>query len=188
MGSANFTQRGVTVWLTGLPAAGKTTVALLAARSLAYAGRRSYVIDGDAMRAGLNADLGFSMADRTENVRRIAHVARMMAEAGIIAIVPVITPLRAQRAFARTIHEERDIEFFEVYVSTPLSVCEERDPKGLYGLARAGQIKNFTGFDSPYEEPECADLILRPPSSPADQASDVLALISSAISLRRHTR
>ena len=151
---------GMTVWLTGLSGAGKSTVAFEVEKWLLAAGRPVYVLDGDNVRHGLNGDLGFSAEDRTENVRRVAHVARLMADAGVVSLVPLISPYRADRNAARAIHEAAGIPFAEVYVDTPIELCEERDPKGLYKKARAGEIKGFTGIDDPYEEPLNAEVVL----------------------------
>lgn len=146
------------VWLTGLPGAGKSTIADAVDRRLTAAGRHSMVLDGDDLRRGLNADLAFSPEDRAENVRRTAEVARLMAEAGLIVIVSLISPMRAHRAIARDI--ANDLAFLEVFVDTPLAICEARDPKGLYRLARANRIAGFTGISSPYEAPTCPDFTI----------------------------
>lgn len=145
--------RGVTVWLTGLSGSGKSSVAVELERQLIDAGRPAYLLDGDNLRQGLNGDLGFSAADRDENVRRVGHVARLFSDAGIVAIVPLISPYRAARDFARALHDSADLPFIEVFVDTPLEVCESRDPKGLYAKARAGEITGMTGIDDPYEAP-----------------------------------
>jgi adenylyl-sulfate kinase len=139
------------VWLTGLSGAGKSTIAAALAVELRSRGVRSHVLDGDAVRTGLCRDLGFSEADRAENIRRVAEVARMFNEAGLVAIVALISPLARDREIARAIVGEA--RFFEVHVCTPLSVCQARDPKGLYRKARSGQLLNFTGLDAPYEPP-----------------------------------
>lgn len=151
---------GLTVWFTGLPASGKSSVASGAARLLRAHGRPTFVLDGDRVRLGLNADLGFSMADRAENQRRIAHVACLLAESGLIVLVATISPLAAHRALARLIHDEAGVAFREVYMDTPLDVCECRDPKGHYARARAGAIAGFTGVSSVYEVPGRPDLRL----------------------------
>ncbi|WP_409566314.1 adenylyl-sulfate kinase [Methylobacterium sp. J-070] len=148
----------VIAWLTGLSGAGKSTLAGAADRALVAAGRHSAVLDGDNLRHGLNADLTFTPKDRSENVRRTAEVARLMAEAGSVVIVSLISPCRADRALARRI--AGDIPFLEVFVDTPLGLCEARDPKGLYRLARAGRIPDFTGVSAPYEAPERPDLTI----------------------------
>ena len=146
------------VWLTGLSGSGKSTVANLLEKRLTSEGRHCYILDGDNVRHGLNKDLGFTNADRVENIRRIAELARLMADAGLIVIVSFISPFTNERRLAREI--AADIEFHEVHVDTPISVCEARDPKGLYAKARRGEIKNFTGLDSPYEAPKDPDLVL----------------------------
>jgi bifunctional enzyme CysN/CysC len=172
---------GATVWFTGLSGSGKSTVAVEVERALVAAGRPTYVLDGDNVRHGLNADLGFSAADRAENIRRVGEVARLFADAGVVALVPVISPYRADRDRARAIHEAVGLPFLEVFVDTPLEVCEARDPKGLYARARAGEITGFTGIDDPYEAPLRPDLRLTPgDGDPAAQAARVLALLPAA--------
>ncbi|HVR32064.1 MAG TPA: adenylyl-sulfate kinase [Acidimicrobiia bacterium] len=151
---------GVTIWLTGLSGSGKSTIAHALEERLVAAGRAAYVLDGDNVRHGLNGDLGFSADDRTENVRRIGEVARLMADAGLAVAVPVISPYREDRARARAAHDAAGIAFLEVWVATPLEVCEERDPKGMYAKARSGEITSFTGIDAPYEPPEAPDITL----------------------------
>jgi bifunctional enzyme CysN/CysC len=169
---------GATVWFTGLSGSGKSTVAVELERALVAAGRPAYLLDGDNLRHGLNADLGFSAADRSENIRRVSEVARLFADAGVVALVPVISPYRADRDRARAIHEAVGVPFVEVFVDTPLDVCEARDPKGLYAKARAGEIKGFTGIDDPYEAPVHPDLRLSPADGdPAAQAALVLKLL-----------
>jgi len=144
----------MTLWFTGLSGSGKSTVAVQVEKQLIASGRPAYLLDGDNLRFGLNVDLGFSAEDRDENVRRVAHVARLFADAGVIALVPLVSPYRAARQLAREIHEAAELPFAEVFVDTPLEVCEARDPKGLYAKARAGEIKGMTGIDDPYESPE----------------------------------
>jgi bifunctional enzyme CysN/CysC len=169
---------GATVWFTGLSGSGKSTVAVEVERAVVAAGRAAYLLDGDNVRHGLNADLGFSADDRAENIRRIGEVARLFADAGVVALVPVISPYRADRDRARAIHEAVGLRFVEVFVDTPLEVCEARDPKGLYAKARAGEIQGFTGIDDPYEAPEDPDLRLTPADGdPSAQAARVLALL-----------
>jgi bifunctional enzyme CysN/CysC len=163
---------GATVWLTGLSGSGKSTVAALVAAKLTVAGVPVYVLDGDNVRHGLNGDLGFSAADRAENVRRVAEVARLFADAGVVALAPLISPYRVGRAHARELHEGAGLTFLEVFVDAPLAVCEERDPKGLYAQARAGTITGFTGVDDPYEPPEHADLVINTGSSSPDAAAE----------------
>jgi len=170
--------RGATVWFTGLSGSGKSTVAVEVERLLVEAGRPAYVLDGDNLRHGLNADLGFSDDDRAENVRRVSEVARLLADAGVVALVPVISPFRVGRARARELHEAAGLPFVEVFVDTPIEICEARDPKGLYRRARAGELAGFTGIDSPYEAPEAPDLVLRPDDGdPAAQAARVVDLL-----------
>lgn len=151
-------QRPAIAWLTGLSGSGKSTIADAADRALTEAGRSSMVLDGDNLRHGLSRDLGFTAVERAENIRRAAETARLMAEAGLVVIVSLIAPFRAERAAARTI--AGDIPFLEIHVDTPLSLCEARDPKGLYARARAGAISDFTGISAPYEAPEAPDLAL----------------------------
>jgi len=148
----------MTVWMTGLSGSGKSTIAAVVEAQLVRSGRAVYSLDGDNVRHGLNADLGFSAADRTENIRRVGEVARLMADAGLVVLVPVISPYKADRDAVRRAHEEAGLRFVEVHIATPLEVCEDRDPKGLYARARAGELPNFTGIDDPYEEPESPDL------------------------------
>jgi bifunctional enzyme CysN/CysC len=158
--------RGATVWFTGLPASGKSTIAAALEERLVVDGRSAYRLDGDNLRHGLNENLGFSAEDRTENVRRTAHAARLLADAGTIAVVSQVSPYTADRDAARAAHESAGIEFIEVFVDTPVEECERRDPKGLYAKARAGEITGLTGVDDPYEAPESPDLVLRPGDSP----------------------
>ena len=156
----NLAQKGATIWLTGLPASGKSTIAVALEQVLMQQGKRAYVLDGDNVRHGLNKNLGFSAEDRTENIRRIGEVSKLFADAGLLSITSFISPYSADRDLVRKLHEEADLPFLEVYVELPLKVAEERDPKGLYKKARAGEIKGFTGIDAPYEEPSNAELIL----------------------------
>jgi adenylyl-sulfate kinase len=175
---ASLRQRGATVWFTGLSGSGKSTVANELERILVASGQAAYVLDGDNLRHGLNADLGFSAVDRDENVRRVAEVARLFADAGIVALVPLISPYREARDRARRAHEVAGLRFVEVFVDTPIDVCEARDPKGLYRKARAGEITGFTGIDDPYEAPAHPDLVLRPEAGDARTlATQVLALL-----------
>jgi bifunctional enzyme CysN/CysC len=169
---------GATIWLTGLSGSGKSTVAAACEARLVAFDRPAYVLDGDNVRHGLNGDLGFSAADRAENVRRVGHVARLMADAGIVVLVPLISPYRADRDQVRGLHAEAGLSFHEVFVDTPIELCEQRDPKGLYAKARAGEITGFTGIDDPYEAPEAPELVLRPDDGDPDaMASKVLALL-----------
>jgi bifunctional enzyme CysN/CysC len=153
---------GLTIWFTGLSGSGKSTVAVEVERQLLAAGRPAYLLDGDNMRHGLNGDLGFSAEDRTENVRRAGEVARLFADAGVVALVPVISPYVADRDRVRAAHDLADLRFVEVFVDTPIELCEQRDPKGLYKMARAGEITGFTGIDDPYEAPVDPEVRLTP--------------------------
>ena len=165
---------GLTVWLTGLSGSGKSSVAVELEKQLVEAGRPAYLLDGDNLRHGLNGDLGFSAEDRHENIRRVAQVARLFADAGIVAIVPLISPYRSARALARGLHAASDLRFIEVFVDTPLDLCEQRDPKGLYARARAGEIKGMTGIDDPYEPPESPEIRLTPDQGTAGQMAATL--------------
>lgn len=151
---------GATVWFTGLPGAGKSTIAAAVEERLVCAGRPAFLLDGDNLRHGLNGDLGFDEPARCENVRRTAHVARLLAESGTIAIVSLVSPYAADRDAAAALHSVADLHFVEVFVSTPLERCEQRDPKGLYARARAGELKGLTGVGAPYEAPSAPDLVL----------------------------
>ncbi len=151
-------QRPVCLWLTGLSGAGKTTIANLLEKRLYADGRHTYVLDGDNIRHGLNRDLGFSDADRVENIRRATEVARLFVDAGLVVIVSFISPFRVEREVARSRFEPG--EFIEIFVDAPLEECERRDPKGLYAKARRGQLANFTGIDSVYEPPQSAEIHL----------------------------
>lgn len=153
-------QKGCVLWMTGLSGSGKSTVACAVESALVNLGKHVYRLDGDNVRFGLNKNLGFSAEDRTENIRRIGEVAKLFADAGIITLSSFISPYRVDRDQARAVCEEAGLKFIEIYVEVPLDVAEERDPKGLYKKARAGEIKGFTGIDDPYEEPEKAELIL----------------------------
>ena len=170
---------GATVWLTGLSGSGKSSVAVAVERLLVSSGRPAYVLDGDNLRHGLNGDLGFSAEDRDENVRRVSEVARLMADAGVVALVPLVSPYRAARDRARAVHDAAGLAFFEVLVDTPLAECARRDPQGHYAQARAGELKGFTGIDDPYEAPDSPELRLTPDDGPPEaQAHQVLALLA----------
>lgn len=153
-------QRGATLWLTGLSGSGKSTIGFTLEHMLMEAGHLTYVLDGDNVRHGLNKNLGFSAVDRAENIRRIGEVARLFADTGVFTISSFISPYRADRRMVRDMHEEAGLQFIEVFVDTAIDVCEQRDPKGLYKRARAGEIKFFTGISDPYEAPENAEIIL----------------------------
>jgi bifunctional enzyme CysN/CysC len=169
---------GATIWFTGLSGSGKSSVAVAVERLLVAEGRAAYLLDGDNLRHGLNGDLGFSAADREENVRRAAEVARLFADAGVVALVPLISPYRAGRDRARAAHAVAGLPFAEVFVDTPLELCEQRDPKGLYAKARAGELTGMTGIDAPYEPPLDPDLRLTPADGDVDaMAVRVLSLL-----------
>ncbi len=154
--------KGCTMWFTGLSASGKSTIASALEQVLVQQGVAAYRLDGDNIRHGLNNNLGFSAEDRAENIRRIGEVAKLFADAGHVTLTSFISPYTADRDLARKVHEESGLPFIEVFVDAPLEVCEQRDPKGLYKKARAGEIKGFTGIDDPYEAPAKAELVLKP--------------------------
>ena len=153
-------QKGATLWFTGLSGSGKSTVAVALEGALYEAGRLSYRLDGDNVRLGINKNLGFSAEDRTENIRRIGEIAKLFVDTGVIVLSSFVSPYREDRDTVRQLHEEAGMDFIEVFVDVPLDVAESRDPKGLYKKARAGEIKNFTGIDDPYEAPLNAEVIL----------------------------
>ena len=172
--------RGATVWLTGLSGSGKSTVAAGVEQRLVKEGRGAYLLDGDNLRTGLNGDLGFSRTDREENVRRAAEVACLFADAGVVAVVALISPYAASRLRARLVHERAGLAFVEVYMAAPVDVCSLRDPKGLYAKASAGEIGSFTGVDDPYEAPEAPDLVIGPDTAPGDAIEAVVAQLQRA--------
>jgi len=165
-------QKPCVLWLTGLSGAGKSTIANLVEKKLHALGRHTYLLDGDNVRHGLNKDLGFTDVDRVENIRRIGEVAKLMVDAGLIVITAFISPFRAERRMARELMAEG--EFIEVFIDTPLDVAERRDTKGLYKKARQGELKHFTGVDSPYEVPEHAEIRVETTELPADAAADLI--------------
>jgi bifunctional enzyme CysN/CysC len=170
-----------TVWFTGLSGAGKTTVATTLKVLLEERDLPTFMLDGDLLREGLNSDLGFGEADRIENVRRVGEVAFLFATVGHLVLVTVISPYEAGRLAARARHEASGVPFIEVYVATPLDVCERRDPKGLYARARRGEVSRFTGISAPYEVPEDAELTLYTTGkTPQESAAEVLALLQSS--------
>ncbi|HXE53694.1 MAG TPA: adenylyl-sulfate kinase [Tepidisphaeraceae bacterium] len=169
-------QKGVTVWMTGLSASGKSTIACILEQMLLHKKKHAYRLDGDNIRMGLNKNLGFSAEDRAENIRRIGEVARLFTDAGVIAITSFISPYRKDRDAVRA--NMKPGEFVEVYVNVSLEAAEKRDPKGLYKKARAGQIKGFTGIDDPYEAPEKAEIVIETESTrPEDAARQILAYL-----------
>lgn len=153
-------QKGATLWFTGLSGSGKSTVAVALEKALIEKGHLCYRLDGDNVRLGINKNLGFSAEDRAENIRRIGEIAKLFVDTGVIVLSSFVSPYRADRDQVRELHAQSDMDFLEVFVDVPLSVAEERDPKGLYKKARAGEIKNFTGIDDPYEAPEQAEVVL----------------------------
>jgi bifunctional enzyme CysN/CysC len=174
-------QRGVTVWLTGLPAAGKSTIAYAAEARLVAGGRMAYVLDGDNLRHGLNGDLGFDPAARAENVRRTAEVAALLCDAGLVTFVSLVSPYAEDRARARSIHGAAGLVFLEVHVATSLAQCERRDPKQLYRRARRGELSGLTGVDAPYEPPAEPELTVGGDGeSVARSVERILAAIAAA--------
>lgn len=169
---------GHTIWMTGLSGSGKSTIARRVESRLISQGRAAYVLDGDNLRHALNSDLGFSPEDRAENVRRVGEVARLMADAGLVVLAPVISPYAGARSRVEQVHEASGLAFSLVYVSTPLETCESRDVKGLYARARAGELTNFTGINAPYEPPHQPDLTIDTTRVSVDAATEsVLSLL-----------
>ncbi len=174
-----FGHRGAALWMTGLSGSGKSTVALEVEKKLHGLGCHTYVLDGDNVRHGLNADLGFSAEDRQENIRRLAEVVKLFADAGIIVLSAFISPYRADRERARNLLPEGD--FFEIYCRCGIDTCEERDPKGLYKKARAGEIADFTGISAPYEEPDMPEIIIDTDRHPVEVCADqIIARLKDA--------
>jgi adenylylsulfate kinase len=163
-------QKGVIVWMTGLSASGKSTIAVILEQMLLHRKKPAYRLDGDNIRHGLNKNLGFSAEDRAENIRRIGEVARLFADAGVIAITSFISPYKKDRDLVRA--SAKPGEFIEVYVNVSLAEAEHRDPKGLYKKARAGQLKGFTGIDDPYEAPEKPEIVVETEKTPPDKAAE----------------
>lgn len=167
-------QKGATLWFTGLSGSGKSTVSVALENTLFEHGKLAYRLDGDNIRLGINKNLGFSAEDRTENIRRIGEVAKLFADSGIISLSSFISPYRADRDQVRKLHEDAGFDFIEVFVDCPLTEAEKRDPKGLYKKARAGEIKNFTGIDDPYEAPENPEIHLRTAEMTLEQEVDTI--------------
>src|SRR5436309_8502665 len=167
-------QRGATLWFTGLSASGKSTIAFTLEHALIQQGRLAYVLDGDNIRHGLNKNLGFSAADREENIRRIGEVAKLFTDCGVLTMTSFISPYRKDRDAVRALHDAAQIPFIEIHVNTPIETCEQRDPKGLYKKARAGELKNFTGIDDPYEAPLKPELTIDATSVSPQQATVIL--------------
>jgi adenylylsulfate kinase len=175
---ANLRQKGVTLWMTGLSASGKSTIAVALEKVLLARGNHAYRLDGDNIRFGLNRNLGFSVEDRAENIRRIGEVAKLFSDAGMITITSFISPYRRDRDLVRKLHEDAKLPFLEVHVECPIDEAERRDPKGLYKKARAGELKGFTGVDDPYEAPERPELVLRSDLlSVADSVAELLGML-----------
>jgi adenylyl-sulfate kinase len=172
-----FGREGATLWLTGLSGSGKSTLAAAVEQRLVLGGRGAYRLDGDNLRSGLNGDLGFSREARDENCRRVAEVARLFADAGLVAVVAVISPYAKSRQNARQIHEDAGLRFIEVYLDASADCCALRDPKGLYAAASAGHIGSFTGVDDPYEVPESPDLVIDPETSVPEAVDLVLGVL-----------
>ena len=168
---------GATIWFTGLPASGKSTIAVALEARLLQSGHPAYLLDGDNLRHGLNGNLGFEPGDRKENIRRTAHVARMFADAGVVALVSLVSPYRADRDLARALHADDDLPFLEVWVSTTAEECARRDPKGLYARAQRGEIRGLTGVDAPYEVPESPELEIGGEVAIDDAVERVLAAL-----------
>jgi adenylyl-sulfate kinase len=176
---ATLGTKGATVWFTGLSGSGKSTLAAAVEERLVASGRPAYRLDGDNIRSGLNVDLGFSPEGREENVRRVSEVALLFADAGLIALAALISPYTKGRQRARALHEDAGVRFVEVYVATPISVCAQRDPKGLYARASVGDITSFTGLDHPYEPPTDPDLVVGHHLPLAEAVERVLATLDS---------
>jgi adenylylsulfate kinase len=176
--AALLKQRGATLWFTGLSGSGKSTVAFTLEHALVQQGRLAYVLDGDNIRHGLNKNLGFSAGDREENIRRIGEVAKLFADCGVLTMTSFISPYRKDRDLVRGLHAKDNLPFIEVYMATPIATCEQRDPKGLYKKARAGELKGFTGVDDPYEEPAKPELVIdATATSPQDAAATIIAYL-----------
>ena len=159
--AAMLGHKGVTLWFTGLSGSGKSTVAVAVEKALTARGVLTYRLDGDNIRLGINSNLGFSAEDRQENIRRVGEISKLFADTGVVVLSSFISPYADDRALVRKVHEEGDLPFMEVFVDCSLEAAEERDPKGLYKKARAGEIRGFTGIDDPYEAPQAAELHLR---------------------------
>jgi len=168
-------QKGCTIWLTGLPSAGKSTTAFSLEKELFKRGYLAYVLDSDNVRHGINSDLGFSQEDRTENIRRVGQIAKLCADAGVVVIASFISPFRRDRDLAREVHERSGLGFVEVFVDTPLNICEQRDPRDLYKLARDGEIPGFTGVDSDYEKPDKPSLVVKPSEQSPEEIAATIA-------------
>lgn len=175
--SKMLAQKGATLWFTGLSGSGKSTVAVALEQALTAKGKLTYRLDGDNIRLGINKNLGFSAEDRTENIRRIGEISKLFVDVGVITLSSFVSPYRADRDLVRELHEQAGMDFIEVYVNVPLEVAEERDPKGLYKKARAGEIPNFTGISDPYEEPLNAEVVLNSHEMSLQQEVEMLLQI-----------
>jgi adenylyl-sulfate kinase len=172
--------RGATIWITGLPSSGKSTLGAAVEERLVAQGRGAYLLDGDNLRCGICGDLGFSVADREANVSRVGELARLFADSGAVAIVALVSPHERMRTEVRKRHEQDNLPFFEVFVDTPVTLCAERDPKGLYARALAGELNGFTGIDDPYEAPQRPDLQLTPDLPVPSAVDAILDLLHAA--------
>ena len=172
-------QKGATLWFTGLSGSGKSTVAVALEKALMEKGHLCYRLDGDNIRLGINKNLGFSAEDRTENIRRIGEISKLFVDTGVIVLSSFVSPYRADRDIVRELHDAGDMDFLEIFVDVPLDVAEQRDPKGLYKKARAGEIKNFTGISDPYEAPLNAELVLNSHEQSLEEEVEILLAMMS---------
>lgn len=169
-----FGQKGATLWFTGLSGSGKSTLAFTLEHMLINSAYKAYVLDGDNIRHGLNSNLGFSAEDREENIRRVGEVSRLFADSGLLVLSSFISPFRKDRRLVREIHQAAGLHFVEIFIDTPIEICEQRDPKQLYAKARRGEISDFTGISSPYEIPENPEIIIQSSNSPEQSGIQVL--------------
>ena len=172
-------QKGATLWFTGLSGSGKSTVAVALGKALMEKGKLCYRLDGDNIRLGINKNLGFSAEDRTETIRRIGQISKLFVDTGVIVLSSFVSPYRADRDIVRDSHDAGDMDFLEIFVDVPLDVAEQRDPKGLYKKARAGEIKNFTGVSDPYEAPLNAELVLNSHEQSLEEEVEILLAMMS---------
>jgi bifunctional enzyme CysN/CysC len=179
--------RGATLWITGLPSSGKSTLGAAVEERLVERGRGAYLLDGDNLRCGICGDLGFDRADREANVHRVGELARLFADSGAVAVVAVVSPYEQTRRQVRELHERDNLPFYEVFLDTPMTVCAERDPKGLYARALAGDLDGFTGVDDPYETPQRPDLQLTPDQAIPTAVDAVLELLHARLAVKALT-
>ncbi|MFZ1153456.1 MAG: adenylyl-sulfate kinase [Solirubrobacteraceae bacterium] len=179
--------RGATLWITGLPSSGKSTLGAAVEERLVEQGRGAYLLDGDNLRCGICGDLGFDRADREANVHRVGELARLFADSGAVAVVAVVSPYEQTRRQVRELHERDSLPFYEVFLDTPMTVCAERDPKGLYARALAGDLDGFTGVDDPYEPPRRPDLQLTPDQAVPTAVDAVLELLHARLTVEALT-